>query len=133
MSYNETFNRFSLYFLAMLISPILFGVLLAIYSITFLQDSWNFGPAIMVVILYSFPFFMFGALPVSLYIDFSARIKNCSKWMKKFLYAGFGSLAGLLGSVVLYDLIPILSMLIFGMVGGVIHYFILALIKMIIK
>lgn len=72
---------------------------------------------------------MFEAFPVSLYIDFSARIKNCSKWIKTFLYAGFGSLAGLLGSVVLYDLFPILSMLIFGMVGGVIHYFILALIK----
>jgi hypothetical protein len=132
-NYKETFDRFSLYFLAILISPIFFGIFMAIYSIIFFQDSWSFGPTLMVVALYSFPFFAFGAFPVSLYLDFSDRTKNYSNWVKVLLYAGFGSLAGLVGCVVLYDLYPIIFMFIFGMVGGVIHFSVLALIKKFIK
>ena len=132
-NYNETFDRFSLYFLAILISPILFGVFLAIYSIISFQDSWSFGPTVLVVALYSLPFFAFGAFPVSLYLDFSARTKNYPNWVKIFLYAGFGSLAGLIGSIVLSDLFPIIFMFIFGMIGGAIHFSILALIKNLVK
>lgn len=132
-NYKETFDRFSFYFLAILITPILFGVLLAIYSILSFQDSWSFGPTVLVVALYSFPFFAFGAFPVSLYLDFSARTKNYPNWVKVLLYAGFGGLAGLVGSVVLYDLFSIIFMFIFGMVGGGIHFSVLVLIKKFIK
>ncbi|KXH87525.1 hypothetical protein [Sporosarcina sp. HYO08] len=132
-NYKETFDRFSLYFLAILISPVLFGGILATYSIIAFQDSWSFGPTVLVVALYSFPFFAFAAFPVSLYIDFSARTKNYSNRVKTLLYAGFGSLAGLLASVVLYDLFPTIFMFIFGMLGGVIHFSVLALIKKFIK
>lgn len=76
ISYKETFDRFSLYFLAILISPVLFGVFMALYSSIFSQDSWGFGPTVFVVTLYSFPFFALAAFPISLYIDFSARIKS---------------------------------------------------------
>ena len=132
-NYKETFDRFSLYFLAVLISPILLGAFLATYSIISFEDSWGFGPTILVVILYSFPFFAFAAFPVSLYIDFSARVKSYPNWIKAHLYAGFGGLVGLLGSIVLYDIYSIIFMLVFGIIGGVIHFFILALIKKVIK
>ncbi|QUW22992.1 hypothetical protein JSQ81_05315 [Sporosarcina sp. Marseille-Q4063] len=132
-NYKETFDRFSLYFLAILISPILFGVILAIYSMISFQDSWGFGPTVLVVALYSWAFFAFGAFPVSLYLDFSARTKSYPNWVKALLYAGCGGLAGLVGSVVLFDLFPIIFMLIFGMVGGVIHFSVLVLIKKFIK
>ncbi|MHA6261551.1 hypothetical protein ACXYMX_16950 [Sporosarcina sp. CAU 1771] len=128
-SYKETFDRFSLYFLAILISPILFGGILAIYSILSFEDSWGFGPTVLLGVLYSFPFFVFAAFPISLYIDFSVRFKGYPNWIKALLFAGFGSLAGLLGSVVLYDLFPITFMFLFGMIGGLIHFLILALIK----
>ncbi|WP_172373780.1 hypothetical protein [Sporosarcina jiandibaonis] len=132
-NHKETFDRFSLYFLAILISPILFGVLLATYSIIAFQESESFGPTVFVVALYSFPFFAFGAFPVSLYLDFSARTKNFANWVKVLLYAGFGGLAGLIGSVVLHDIFPIIFMFIFGMIGGVIHFSVLALINRLIK
>ncbi len=132
-TYKETFDRISLYFLAVIISPIPFGIFLALYSILFLQDSWGFGPTILVVALYSFPFFVFGAFPISLYIDFSTRTKNYLNRIKALLYAGFGGLAGLLGSIVLYDLFSIITMFVFGMVGGIIQFFILTLIKKVIK
>jgi hypothetical protein len=128
-NYKETFDRFSIYFLAILISPIPFGVFLATYSIISFQDSWSFGPTVLVVALYSLPFFGFGAFPVSLYLDFSARTKNYTNWIKALFYAGFGGLAGLIGSIVVYDLFSIIFMFIFGMVGGVIHFSVLALIK----
>jgi hypothetical protein len=132
-NYKETFDRFSLYFLAIFISPILYGVLLALYSAISFQDSWSFGPAVLVATIYSFPFFAFAALPVSLYIDFSARTKNYPNWVKTLLYSGFGSLAGLLASAVLYDLFSIIFMFIFGMFGGVIHFSMLALLKKFFK
>lgn len=131
--YKETFDRLSLYILAILISPILFGALIATYTIISVEDSWGFGPTILVVILYSFPFFAFAAFPVSLYIDFSARYKSYPNWVKALLYACFGGLAGLLGSIVLYNIYSIFFMLFFGMVGGVIHFFILGIIKKVIK
>lgn len=132
-NYKETFDRISLYFLAVIISPIPFGIFLALYSTLFLQDSWGFGPTILVVALYSFPFFAFGAFPVSLYIDFSARTKNYFNWIKVLLYASFGGLVGLLGNVVLYGFFSVITMLALGMVGGIIHFFVLVLIKKFIK
>lgn len=132
-SYKETFDRFSIYFLAIFISPILFGAFLALYSIITFQDSWSFGPTALVVALYSLPFFLIAAFPVSLYIDFSTRTKNYPNWKKALVYATLGGLAGLLGSVVLYDLFSISFMIIFGMVGGIIHFSVLALINKFIK
>lgn len=129
LNYKETFDRFSLYFLTIFISPILFGVLMAIYSTIAFQDSWSFGPTVLVVALYSWPFFAFGAFPVSLYIDFSARTRDYSNWIKALLYAGFGGLAGLIGNVILYDLYSMTFMFIFGMVGGLIHFLVLSIIK----
>lgn len=131
--YKETFDRLSLYFLAILISPILFGTLIATYSVIIFDDSWGFGATIIGVTLYSFPIIALAAFPVSLYIDFSARTKSYPSWIKALLYAGFGTLLGLLGSLVLYDLDSIMSMVIFGIIGGVSHFFILALIKKVIK
>ena len=132
-NYKDTFDRFSLYFLAILISPIFFGIFMAIYSIVVFRDSWSFGPTVLVVALYSWPFFAFGAFPVSMYLDFSTGAKNYPDRIKVLLYAGFGSLGGLIGSVVLYDLYPIIFMFIFGMVGGIIHFSVLILIKKFIK
>lgn len=133
-SYQETFDRFSIYLLATFISPILFGVLLAFYSNISFEDSCSsFGPTVLVVALYSFPFFLAGAFPVSLYIDFSARIKSYPNWIKALLSAGFGSLAGLIGSVILNDLFSIIYMFFMGMIGGLIHFLVLFLIKKIIK
>ena len=132
-NYKDTFDRISLYFLAILISPIFFGIFMAIYSIVVFQDSWSFGPTVLVVALYSWPFFAFGAFPVSMYLDFSTRTKNYPNRIKVLLYAGFGSLGGLIGSVILYDLYPIIFMFIFGMVGGIIHFSVLTLIKKFIK
>lgn len=133
LNYKETFDRFSLYFLTIFISPILFGVFMALYSMIAFQDSWSFGPTVLVVGIFSWPFFGFGAFPVSLYIDFSARTKLYPNWAKALLYAGCGGLAGLVGCLILYDLYSITFMFIFGMVGGVIHFFVLALIKKIFK
>lgn len=132
-SYKTIFDRFSIYLLAIFISPILFGAFMALYSIIAFQDSWSFGPTVLVVALYSWPFFGFGAFPVSLYIDFSARIKNNPNWVKVLLYAGSGGLAGLVASVILYDLFSMIFMFLFGMVGGVIHFVVLVLIKKFIK
>lgn len=106
---------------------------MALYSIISFQDSWSFGPTVLVVALYSWPFFGFGAFPVSLYIDFSARMKNYPNRVKALLYAGAGGLAGLVASVILYGLYPMIFMFLFGMVGGVIHCFVLFLIKKLIK
>ena len=128
-TYKETFDRFSLYFFAIFISPILFGVFMALYSIISYQDSSSFGPTVLVVALYSLPFYAFAAFPVSLYIDFSAHIKNSPNRVKALLYASCGGLAGLLGSVVFYDLFSIPFMFIFGMFGGVIHFIVLVLLK----
>lgn len=128
-NYKETFDRISLYLLALLISPIFFAACIATYSVISFEDSWGFGPTVMVSILYSFPFFALAAFPISLYIDFSARIRSCPNWIKALLYAGFGGLAGILGSIVLYNIYSILFMLVLGIIGGVIHFFILALIK----
>ena len=127
--YKETFDRLSLYILAILISPILLGAFIATYTVISVDDSWGFGPTFLVVTLFSFLFFAFAAFPVSLYIDFSARFKSYPNWIKAMLYAGFGGLAGLLGSIVLYDIYSILFMLFFGMIGGVIHFWVLAIIK----
>ncbi|MCM3758533.1 hypothetical protein M3197_13790 [Sporosarcina aquimarina] len=132
-SYKETFERFALYFLAILLSPILFGILLASYSMIAVQDAWGFAPTVFVVALYSFPFFALLAFPVSLYIDFSARFNNYSNSLKTLLYAGVGSLAGLLGSVILYDLFSLISMILLGAIGGVLHFLVLTLIKKVFK
>lgn len=132
-NHKETFDRLSLYFLAILITPILFGALIATYTIISVDDSWGFGPTMLVVILYSFPVFAFAAFPVSLYIDFSSRVKSYSNWIKAMLYAAFGGLAGLLGSIVLFEIYSVLFMLFFGIIGGVIHFFILAIVKKVIK
>jgi len=131
--YKETFDRLSLYFLAILITPILFGAFIATYTIVYVDDSWGFSPTMLVVILYSFPVFAFAAFPVSLYIDFSSRVKGYPNWKKTMLYAGFGGLAGLLGSIVLFEIYSVLFMFFFGMIGGFIHFFILTLIKKVIK
>lgn len=133
LNYKDTFDRFSLYFLTMFISPILFGVFMALYSEIAFQDSWDFGPTVLVAALYSGPFFWFGAFPVSLYIDFSVRTRNYPEWKKALLYASFGGLAGLLASVIFYSLYSIFFMLIFGMIGGVIQFSVLMLIKKLIK
>lgn len=132
-THKATFDRIALYFLAIFISPILFGVFLALYSIISLPDSWSFRPTVLVGALYSFPFFMFGAFPVSLYIDFSVRTKNYPNWVKARIYAGFGGVLGLLMSIVLYDYYSIIFMFVIGLFGGVIHFFFLALLKKIIK
>ncbi|MFC5602509.1 hypothetical protein [Sporosarcina koreensis] len=132
-NYKETFDRFSFYFLTIFISPILFGVFMALYSMIAFQDSWSFGPTVLVVGIYSWPFFAFGAFPVSIYIDFSARTRDYPHWKKAVLYAGFGGLAGLLGSVILYNLYSMIFMLTFGLFGGLIHFFVLALIKRFFK
>lgn len=131
--YKEIFDRLSIYILAILISPILFGAFIATYTIVSVEDSWGFGPTFLVVILFSFLFFAFAALPVSLYIDFSARVKDYPNWLKALLYAGLGGLAGLLGSIVLFEIYSVFFMLFFGMIGGVIHFLILAVIKKVIK
>ncbi|MCM3711934.1 hypothetical protein [Sporosarcina luteola] len=133
LNYKETFDRFSLYFLTIFISPFLFGIFMALYSMIAFQDSWGFGSTVLVVGIYSWPFFGFGAFPVSLYIDFSARTKMYPNWGKALLFIGFGGLAGLLGSVILFNLYSIIFMLILGMFGGVIHFFVLALIKKLFK
>ena len=73
---------------------------MALYSIISYQDSSSFGPTVLVVALYSLPFYAFAAFPISLYIDFSAHIKNSPNRVKALLYASCGGLAGLLGSVV---------------------------------
>ncbi|MCM3639310.1 hypothetical protein M3152_16540 [Sporosarcina luteola] len=133
LNYKETFDRFSLYFFTIFISPILLGVFMALYSMIAFQDSWGFGPTVLVVGIYSWPFFGFGAFPVSLYIDFSARTKMYPNWAKALLYIGFGGLAGLLGSVILFNLYSIIFTFIVGMFGGVIHFFVLALMKKVFK
>jgi len=131
--YKETFDRLSIYILAILISPILFGAFTATYTIIAVEDSWGFGPTFLLVILFSFLFFALAAFPVSLYIDFSARVKGYPNWKKAFLYVVFGSLAGLLGSIVLFEIYSVFIMLFFGIIGGIIHFFILTLIKKVIK
>lgn len=84
-SYKEIFHRFSLYLVAIMISPVLFGGLMAIHSILFFEDNiWNFGPTVLVVTLYSLPFFLLTAFPISLYIDFSARIKSVPNRIKAY-------------------------------------------------
>lgn len=132
-SYQTLFDRFSLYLLAIFISPILFGAFMALYSMIAFQNSWGFGPAVFVVALYSWPFFGFGAFPVSLYIDFSARMKHLPNRVKAMVYAGSGGLAGLIASIIFYDLFSIIYMFFFGMVGGVIHFLLLLLIKKLMK
>lgn len=132
-SYKEIFDRFSLYFLAIIISPVLFGGLMAIYSTLFFEDSWSYGPTVLVVALYSFPFFLFGAFPISLYIDFSSRIKSVPDKIKAFLYTFSGGLAGLLGGIVFFNLYSIISVFFFGLVGGLTHFFVLVIIKKFIK
>ncbi|WOV82981.1 hypothetical protein PGH26_08490 [Sporosarcina jeotgali] len=99
-----TFERISQYILAIIISPILFGLIFATYLLI-LQDSWSFGETVFMVALYSFPLYAFTAFPVSLYIDFSLKIKNFPSWKKVLLYAFFGGIAGILGSIVLHDLV----------------------------
>lgn len=133
LNYKETFDRFSLYLLTIFISPVLFGAFMALYSMIAFQDSWSFGPTVFVVALYSWPFFGFGALPVSLYIDFSARMKNYPNRVKALLYAGSGGLAGIVASVIFYDLFSMIFMFIFGAVGGIIHFVVVVLIKKFIK
>lgn len=132
-SYKTIFDRFSIYLLGLFISPILFGVFMAIYSIIAFQDSWSFGPTVLVVALYSWPFFGFGAFPISLFIDFSARMKDRPNWVKALIYAGSGGIAGLIAGVIFYDLFSMILMFLFGMVGGVIHHVALLLIKKLIK
>ncbi|WP_060209987.1 hypothetical protein [Sporosarcina koreensis] len=132
-SYKTTFDRFSIYLLAIFVSPVLFGAFMALYSMIAFQDSWSFGPTVLVVALYSWPFFGFGAFPVSLYIDFSARMKNYPNRVKALLYAGSGGLAGIVASVILYDLFSMIFMFIFGAVGGIIHFVVVVLIKKFIK
>lgn len=133
LNYKETFDRFAFYFLSIFISPTLFGVFMACYSTVFYQDSWSFGPIVLVVAVYSWMFFLFGALPVSLYIDFSVRTKGYPNWAKALLYVGFGGLAGILGSVFLFNLYSIFFMFLFGMVGGLIHFFVLTVLKKFFK
>lgn len=128
-TYKTTFDRFSIYFLTIFISPVLFGAFLALYSIITFQDSWSFGPTVLVVAVYSLPFFAFGAFPVSLYIDFSSRTKNLPNWAKALLYVGFGGIAGLLASVILHNLFSMIVMFVFGMFGGVIQFLVVALVK----
>lgn len=131
--YKETFDRFSLYVLALLISPVLFGAILAVYSLIVFDDSWGFVPELLVVTLYSFPFFALMAFPVSLYIDFSSRTKSYPTKTKGFLYVVFGAVAGFICSLILYDMFSTFFMLIFGMIGGLVHFVILTLIKKVIK
>jgi hypothetical protein len=132
-SYKTIFDRFSIYLLAIFVSPLLFGAFMALYSMIAFQDSWSFGPTVLVVALYSWPFFGFGAFPVSLYIDFSARMKNYPNWVKALLFVVSGGVAGLVANVILNGLYPMIFMFLFGMVGGVIHFIVLELIKKFIK
>lgn len=128
-AYKRVFDRVSLYLLAVFVSPVLFGVCLALYSAVFVQDSWSFGPTVFVTALYSLPFFAIGAFPVSLFIDYSSKTKQQSRWIKGLLYTGFGGLAGLIGSIILHDIFPVLFMIAFGMLGGLLHFGIVELIK----
>ena len=132
-SYKTIIDRFSIYLLAIFVSPILFGAFMALYSMIAFEDSWSFGPTVLVVALYSWPFFGFGAFPISLYIDFSARLKEHPNWIKALVYACSGGLAGLIASVILYGLYSMIFMFLFGMVGGVLHFIVLELIKKFIK
>ncbi|WP_339250269.1 hypothetical protein NSQ43_11340 [Sporosarcina sp. FSL W8-0480] len=129
-SYKEIFDRSSIYLLTLLISPVLFGFLLAIYSAISFEDSWSIGPTVIVVAVYSFPFFAFGALPISLYIDFSARTKNYPNWLKVLVLGGFGTLAGL-AAIGLFGIFNF--MFFFGFFGAVIYFFVLKLLNKIIK
>ncbi len=131
--YKETFDRISLYVLALLLSPVLFAAILAVYTVITFDDSWGFVPTLLVVALYSFLFFALTAFPVSLYIDFSNRTKSYSTKIKCLMYAVFGALAGFIGSLILYDMYSIFFMLIFGMIGGIIHFVVLMVLKKIIK
>lgn len=74
--------------------------------------------------------FAFGALPISLYIDFSARTKNYPNWLKVLVLGGFGTLAGL-AAIGLFGIFNF--MFFFGFFGAVIYFFVLKLLNKIIK
>lgn len=124
-----TFHYFLSYSLAVLISSIFFGMLLAIYLVTSFKNPLSFNALFLISSLYSFPFFALGAFPISLYVDFSARIKSSSNWLKILIYASFSTLAGFI-AVNIFDMMN--SMFIFGLFGGIIYFYILRLLKKII-
>lgn len=132
-SNEETFDRISLYFLAIFVSPILFGAVFSIYSQLAFEDYYSFGSTVFVAAIISFPFFAVTAFPISLYVDFSARFKGYSNWKKAILFAASGSLIGILGYVVLNNYSSVVLMLCFGIIGGLCHFFVLSLIKKIIR
>ncbi len=128
-----TFDRLALYVLAVLISTVLFGVVGSFYSIIISGKYGEFGPTFFGMALLSFPFFALAAFPISIYIDFSSKIKTNSQWIQALLYIGSGGLVGLLVAVILNEFYLLISMLFFGIIGGVIHFLILTVIKKVIK
>ncbi|WP_040285056.1 hypothetical protein [Sporosarcina koreensis] len=129
-AYQSTFDRLAVYLLAVFLSPLLFGACIALYSLLVFDDSWGFGPTALVTAVYSLPFFLFLALPVALFIDFSPKTKQRSRKMKILFYAGAGCLAGLLGAVIFGELFSGIDLGIFGIVGGLAYFSVLELLKL---
>ena len=132
-SNKELFDRFSVYFLAVFISPILFGSVMALYSKLTIQEYWSFGDSVLSYSISSLPYFLLVVLPVSLYIDFSARTRELPHWAKALLLAGSAGVVALLHSLVLYSPHSTLFMFLFGMIGGMLHFALLTLLKKLIK
>lgn len=128
-AYKRVFDRLALYLLAVVLAPVLFGACLTLYSMAMHEDSWGFGPTTLVIALYSLPFFALGAFPVSLYIDSSVRTKQRPWWIKSLLYVGAGSLAGLIGAVLFFDLFSIPAIILYGAVGALIYFGVVELVK----
>lgn len=128
-AYKRVFDRLSLYVLAVILSPVLFGACLALYSMAMVDDSWGFGPTVFVTALYSLPFFAIGAFPVSIYVDFSARTVQKPRWIKSLLYLVAGSIAGVLGAILFGDMFSILVLALFGAVGALVHFSAVELVK----
>lgn len=129
-AYQRTFDRLAIYMLAVFLSPLLFGACIALYSLVFFDDTWGFGPTTFVTALYSLPFFLFLALPVALFIDFSPKTKQRSRKMKILFYAGAGCLAGLLGAIIFGELFSGIDLGIYGIVGGLAYFGVLELMKL---
>ncbi|GEM_PF-3773390 len=132
-AYKRTFDRLALYLLAVFLSPMLFGACLALYSVISVRDSWDFGPTALVAAVYSLPFFALAACPVSLYVDYSAKTRGKPRRFKLLIYAVSGGLAGLVGSLILQEIFSILFMTSFGMVGGLVHFGVIELLKKLFK
>ena len=135
-AYKETFDRFAIYLFASFLSPVLFAVCFSFYSQLIMENSWTFLSMFILAAIFTFPIFLVGVFPISLFIDFSKIGKSLSVWKKGICYACSGGVIGCIAGIWVFgasEAFTYLLAAVYGIVGGLLHFFMLFFLKRIFR